>query len=167
MEVKVTALAALIGALGGLFGGGVTSVVDYFFGLEASRQELLQEARRKTYSDWSYVRTLSRHSEDLGADEERDEAEKARREFDLKGREVMGNIAVFGGQSVVKSVAMWYRTDVTLKPCSASSLEEKKALEAEINVHHAMRGDLLGEEQAVSDAEMSLLLLQCDMPTAR
>ena len=60
VEVKVPVLAALIGALGGLVGGGVTTVANHFFALEASRQELLQEARRNAYVEWLNVRTLWR-----------------------------------------------------------------------------------------------------------
>lgn len=173
MEVKVPVLAALIGALGGLVGGGVTTVADHFFGLEASRQELLQEARRNAYVEWLNVRTLFRHSGKLRVVGKHVEADKVFREFELKGREVMGKIAAYGGQDVVKSVARWYRADGRLRPCTSSSLEEEQALgkeqalAAEINVHQAMRGDLMPKEQPVSDADMSVLLLQCDMPTAR
>jgi len=34
MEAKIAILAALIGALGGMVGGGVTTTANYLFGLE-------------------------------------------------------------------------------------------------------------------------------------
>ncbi|MFQ5804242.1 MAG: hypothetical protein ACE5JQ_15235 [Candidatus Methylomirabilales bacterium] len=173
MEVKVQILAALIGAIGGLVGGGVTTVADYYFGLEAGRQERLQEARRNTYVQWLDVRQLHKQSGILRAAGKNDEADEVRAEFALKGRQIMGKIAVYGGQNVVESVARWYRTDVRLGACISSSLEEEEYLNekqmfaAEIDVHQAMRGDLMPQEQLVSDADMSVLLFQCEMPTAR
>ncbi len=169
MDVKVPILAALIGAIGGLVGGGVTTAADYYFGLEASRQERLQEARRNAYVQWLEVRTLSGQVDELKAMEKHVEAKKLERmklerKFDSKGREVMGKIATYGGQNVVESVARWYRADGKLRPCTYSSLQNKKVLTTEIKAHQAMRGDLMPDEELVSDADMAALLLQCDMP---
>ncbi len=142
----------------------MNTAVDYYFGLEESRQERLQEARRNAYLQWLNVRTLSRQVDELRADGEHVEADKDEREYHRKGRTVMGAIATYGGQNVVESVARLYRTDENLRFCTYSCLQNKKALTAEINAHQAMRGDLLPDENPVSDADMAVLLLQCDLP---
>lgn len=158
MDIKVPILAALIGALGGLVGGSVTAVTRHFMGLEANRQDLLREERRNAYVDWLEVRTLSRQIDDLIADNKIEQSEKKRDEFDLKGRSVMGKIATYGGAEVVRSVAHWYRTDSQITTCKDAGSED---LKSEIAAHQAMRRDLMPNEAAVSDEDMTLLLLQC------
>ena len=160
MELKTPVLVAVIGALGGLVGGGVTSVADYFFGLQAKRQELLQEARRNAYVDWLSVRTLSREVDQLESERRKAEADALLKKYDREGRAAMGKIATYGGSGVVRSAAKWYRTDATTIPCDDSS---PRKLKAEIDLHQAMRSDLLPQEERVSDADMALLLLQCSL----
>jgi len=166
MEVKVSILVALIGLVGALVGGVITAGLNYYFGLASSRHGLLQDARRATYSQWLEVRTLSRQVDELRTKGNHVDADKIEREYDKKGREVMGKIATYGGQKVVKSVAQMYRTDPRLKPCTYSSSHDKEALAAEISAQQVMRRELVPEEDAVSDADMAVLLLQCDWSPA-
>ena len=161
MDVKSPLLIALIGAIGGIVGGGVTSTVDYHLGLEANRAELLQEARREAYVEWLTVRTLWREYEELEAEGKHAEAEKTKGEFDRKGRAVMGKIATFGGKEVVQSLAQWYRV-AGLEPCAPSTKNDRAA---ELVSHRAMRADLMPDEPAVSNKDMAILLLQCAIGT--
>jgi len=163
--MQVDIKTALIGAIGGLVGGALIALMSHFLGLEASRQELLQTARRNAYVLWLEVRTLSRQADKLEHQGKSDEAAELKREFHRKGREVMGKIATYGGHKVVEAIAAWYRTHTSLKPCACSSSQAKQTLMAEINAQQAMRGDLMPEEDPISDADMALLLLQCELPT--
>ena len=160
MNVKIQVV--LIGTLGGLVGGGVTTVASHFFGLEASRQELLQTARRNAYVEWLEVRLLGVQADDLREENREEEADSVREEFDLKGRQVLGRIAVYGDQNVVRAVATWVRTfEEKIEPCTFQQWAE------DIAVYQKMRGSLIPEEQAVSDTDLSVILFQCSEPTAR
>jgi hypothetical protein len=156
---------ALIGAIGGLVGGALIALMGHFLGLEATRQELLQTARRDAYVDWLEIRTLSREVDELKDRGKSGETYNVERNYDREGREAMGKIATYGGQKVVKAIAMWYRASGVLDPCPYSSSQDKQALMAEINAQQAMRGDMIPEEDPVSDADIAVLLLQCELPT--
>lgn len=155
---------ALIGAIGGLAGGVLIAGISHFLGLEASRQELLKAARRDAYVQWLEVRTLFREVLQLKDKGKNVEAYKVEQNYHRKGREVMGKIATYGGKKIVESMAMWYRKDDKLRPCTYSSLQDKEALMAEIHIHQDMRYDLMPDEDLVIDANMAVLLLQCDLP---
>jgi hypothetical protein len=162
--MQIDIKTALIGAIGGLVGGVIIAVISYFFNLEASRQALLKEERRNAYVQWLEVRTLDRKLEELKNEDMHDEAVKVKEEYDIRGRVVMGKIATYGEKEVVESVAQWYRADSKLKSCTYSSEQDKKALLAEINAHQKMRDDLMTRKDSVDDADMAVLLLQCDLP---
>lgn len=164
MEPKITILVALIGVIGGIVGGGVTTTANYLFGLETKRLEHLQEARRNAYTKWLDVRTLDRRRIELAREGKVRESKRVKDQFDEQGRKVMGEIATYGAKKVVESVAMWYRADITLQHCKCKSLQDEKALMAEITSQKEMRSDLMPKEAPVSDADMAILLLQCDLP---
>lgn len=159
MEARSPILIALIGVVGGIVGGAISSTADYYLGMEAQQAESLQEARRQAYVEWLTVRTLWREIDDLGAKGKSTEAERLKTEFDRKGRAVMGQIATFGGPRVVASLAEWYRVR-GLQPCAA---EEKKDLAAELSSHREMRSELLPDEPPVPNSEMAILLFQCNV----
>lgn len=155
---------ALIGAIGGLVGGVLIAVMSYYLGLLTSRQELLQTQRAEAYVQWCENRTLSRLADKLEDEGKAQEAKKAMQKFHREGRGIMCKIATYSGKKVVESVASWYRTHIDLNSCTYVDLKDKKRLIAEIQVHQAIRKELLPKEDEISDADMAVLLLQCDLP---
>ena len=153
--------AALIGALGGLIGGSVSAAASHFFGLEATRQELLQTARRNAYVDWLEVRQLGVRADELRK-EKSVEADRVKNEFDLKGRQVLGRIGVYGDENVVRAVATWVRSFEETKPCTTKGWKD------DIAVYQSMRSNLITEgEQAVSDTDLSVVIFGCAEPIER
>jgi len=160
---KIPILVALIGVIGGLIGGGMTTVANYVFKLEEKRHERLLKDRSDVYVKWLEVRTLSRQADELNARGDKVKAKVVDDEYERRGREVMGKIANYGGTRVVNSIADWYRADIKMPICDEDKADHK-ALFAEIKVHQAMRGDLISDEDQVSDENMAILLLQCYLP---
>ena len=156
MDAKIQ--VALIGALGGLVGGGVTVAASHYFGLEATRQELLQSARRDAYVEWLQVRELGRKASRL-RETNPEEADSLLNEYQLKGSQVFGRIAVYGDRIVVETVATWMR-NFEYPPCTDLAWEE------EIAIYRSMRGSLLSEEQSVDDDDLSMILHGCSQPNA-
>lgn len=156
MDVKIQ--AALIALIGGLVGGGVTAAVTHIFGLEASRQELLQTARRNAYVDWLQARQLGVRAERL-REVDSAEAERLDMLYALEGWQTLGRIGVYGDPEVVKAVAAWIRTNEGSGPCT------NPAWEQDISVYQSMRASLMQEERAISDTDLSDVIFGCSEPT--
>ena len=143
LDIKI----ALVGVFGVLFGAGLTAVANYYFNLEAGRQELLRETRREAYVEWLNVRELAGQSD-----------------YDLKGRQSINQIAIYGSQDVVNLIATWYRTDPRLKFCDDRDPNFNSGQhQAEVNAFQAMRRDLI-TDKAVSNSNMSVLIKRCEWP---
>jgi len=160
--MNINIQAALIGLLAGLIGGTVTAAASHFFGLEASRQELLQTASVSAYIDWLDIRQLAVQADRL-REENIAEAAQLDKEYDLKAKQVFGRIGVYGDQAVVRAVATWARSFKHTKSCVGPMQRWKP----DINIYQSMRSSLIPDEQAVSDTDLSIVIFGCSEPTRR
>lgn len=163
-------LAALIGAIGGLVVGAVTTTASHYLGLEATRQEFLQEARREAYVDWLNARLFGLQAEqmlkaaqvkELDAKEREAaeaEAESLKEKFRLEGRQALSRIAVYGDRRVVGALAAWLRAFEYRKPCTFSRWTQ------DIKVYQSMRAAQFPKEDRVSDGDLSVMLFGCTEP---
>lgn len=158
MNVKIQ--VALIGIFGGLVGGAFTSVAGYFLGLEATRQELLQEVRSEAYVDWLNVRLLKLQAEQVKKGDD-SEAVRLTEKFKLEGRQAIGRVGVYGDRRVVGVLSAWLLASNQKKPCTFSTWTQ------EIELFQSMRATLFPKEDRISDDDLSVILFGCREPNQR
>ena len=152
-------ITAIVAFVGGVVTGEFRSRSD----VQLQNQRYLLEVRKEAYTNYFEGQAGLQQAEDLEAIGLKEEAEKLRREYELRVKTSRFQIAVFSTKPVVNALAHYFR-DYFKDEFGLCFGNHQKWID-DVKTYQNMRQEVFGDkiEQRVDDNDLSVLLFLCKL----